>query len=369
MRVITDIRYGPVRLTVSCATEALDRIRGELEPFFTFDEPTPGGARIATLTVHNEGAMHLIPSGPGVAVDVDTSLYKHLASSGCRWGDDDRFAVRIDLTGTLLQFDRRASAIELWQPDENLALIDTVRTVKSLFTPGLERIGCVQLHSAGVVDADGGILILGDMWQGKTTLLLEFLSTFGVAQLSCDTVVAWRHDDGLVAARGWPSPFSMSHGTMSDHPQLYSSYPIEQRKVPYDTRWQERKKTVLTSAQVVGLFETSLVPAVSRVHTVIVARFKPAEETRIDTIASEEELVAHLQAVYLGSRDPIYHNWHQYVTCADNSINANIEKIARALLQSADVHVMTWAPSASSLLKRIPRLARLHKTMRDIVDY
>ncbi|ABD89404.1 hypothetical protein [Rhodopseudomonas palustris] len=368
MKPIIEIGYGPTRLVLVCAQDILVRIRDELEPFFTFGVAEPGASTIATLEVH-ESALHAAPSDDGVVVEVDTSLYKHLASSGCRWGDESRFVVRIDLTGTHLQFDREASIIELWQPDRDRAIIDTVRTIKSLFTPALECAGCVQLHSSGVVDADGGILILGDMWQGKTTLLLDFLASFVVAELSCDTIVAWPGDDGGVAARGWPSPFSMSQGTMSDHPQLYPFYPAEQRKVPYDTRWRERKKTVLTSAQVVGLFETSLTAAVPHVHSVVIVRFQPEQETRIDAVKSEVELVAHLQGVYLGSRDPIYHNWHQYVTCSDCKINANIITIARALLQSADVYVMTWAPSAISLLKRIPRFARLHKSMRDIVEY
>jgi hypothetical protein len=369
MIVSTDIGYGPTYLRISCSMDALDLIRGELEPFFVFDAPTKNGTKIASLTVLNDAAPDIIPRNPGVTIEVDTSLYKHLASSGRRWSDGDQTVVRIDLTNTILKFERQTSTIELWQPDAGLAHVDTVRTIKSLFTPALESLGCVQLHSAGVVDSDGGILILGDMWQGKTTLLLEFLSDFAVAQLSCDTVVAWQRDGEGVTASGWPSPFSMSHGTMSDHPQLYPFYPFEQRKTPYAMRWQERRKTVLESEQVVELFQTTMIPSVPRVHSVVIARFKPSESTRIEKITSEKELVDYLQSVYLGSRDPIYHNWHKYVICVDEDINKNIERFARALLQSADVHVMTWAPSASSLLKQIPRLARLHKFMKDIVDY
>jgi thymidine kinase len=59
-----------------------------------------------------------------------------------------------------------------------------------------------------VVDGQA-ILILGDMWQGKTTLLLEMLDQFDVKQLSCDTVVLTptRADGGdakEVAADSWP---------------------------------------------------------------------------------------------------------------------------------------------------------------------
>lgn len=264
-----EIGYGPLRLGFVCDPGIARQVRDQLEPFFTFESTDPGASKFATLNVRLEPVSDFLLSGEGKIIDVDTSLYKRLASSGLRWGDDERFVIRIDLTDSHLRFDRTRSVIELWQPYPELAILDTVRTVKSLFTPALERVGCVQLHSAGVVDGQGGILILGDMWQGKTTLLLEFLAGFDVAQLSCDTVVAWERRDGGVTARGWPSPFSMSHGTMSDHPELYTHFPKEQRQVPYDQRWLERKKTVLTSAEVVRLFRTSLVAGTPQVHVVL----------------------------------------------------------------------------------------------------
>jgi hypothetical protein len=365
---MTVISFGPSSLQLNCSHDALAHIRQDLNPFFMFSDSSSGGVSIAALTLHPVAAPDIIPNSPGVIVDVDTSLYKNLASAGRRWSVGNQTIVQIGLTNTILNFDSGTLTIDLWQTNEDAAHVDAVRTIKSLFTPALEKAGCVQLHSAGVVDEEGGILILGDMWQGKTTLLLEFLNSFSVSQLSCDTVVAWPTEEGITA-RGWPSPFSMSHGTMSDHPQLYPFFPTDQMRVPYALRWKERKKTVLTSPEVVDLFQSAIVPSVPRIHSVVVARFRPEEETQISKIDSQDQLVTHLQSVYLGSRDPIYHNWHQFVTCPDSEINSNIEGFAKALLRNSDVYQMTWAPSASSLLKQVPRFARLHKAMKNIVDY
>jgi hypothetical protein len=367
----TVIGYGPLSMTAAMEQAMLATVREELEPFFTFGDPTPGALVIGSFEVHLEPAPRFdtINEAPGVAIQVDTSLYKHLASSGRRWKDGDEIVIRIDATGSLFRFDLQSSQVDLWQSDERLASLDAVRTIKSVFTAALERENCVQLHSSGVVDSEGGTLILGDMWQGKTTLLLEMLSGFDVRQMSCDTVVAWRLPDGGIAARGWPSPFSMSLGTMSDHAQLKVEFPPEARKTPYPVRWSERRKCVLTSKALVELFDTSIQPETSHVHTIILARFSPQEETRLEPLVSEEKLRAILGKVYLGGRDPIYHNWHGFISSSDAHIEEVIERFAEAAFESVKLYEMVWAPSATSLIKRIDRFARLHKQMRDIVDY
>src|SRR5439155_15225336 len=117
-----------------------------------------------------------LPSGAGEGLDVDTSLYEHLASNGRRWGDDVHWTVRIDLTGSYFVFDREAARIDLYQPHFRSCLVDTVRLIKGIVTTGIEKNGAIQIHSAGVVlDDEQAVLIAGDMWQGKTTLLLELL--------------------------------------------------------------------------------------------------------------------------------------------------------------------------------------------------
>jgi hypothetical protein len=72
--------------------------------------------------------------------------------------------------------------------------------------------------------------------------------------------------------------------------------------------------------------------------------------------------------VYLGSRDPIYHNWHGYIEVADSTIDQNIQQMARRLFACCDVHTLTWAPSAVSLLKRVAPLGRVHKDLSRVLD-
>ncbi|HEU5319602.1 MAG TPA: hypothetical protein VFX28_02280, partial [Methylomirabilota bacterium] len=151
------------------------------------------------------------------------------------------------------------------------------------------------------------------------------------------------------------------------HPRLFDCLPAERRAVAYDRLWAEGKKTVLTSAQVVERFGTALQPSAPRVSTCLVVRFKPEEPTGLQPVTDADALVAHLRAVYLGSRDPIYHNWHRYIVCDDATIERNIRQAAARLLREAAVSTLTWAPSAVSLMKRVPRLARAHKHLGELL--
>jgi hypothetical protein len=223
-------------------------------------------------------------------------------------------------------------------------------------------VGGVQLHSAAVTLEDGrGVLLLGDMWQGKTTLLLELLAGFRVNQLSCDTVVLLPEAGAGLSAHGWPSPFSVSHGSLSDHPELAVFFPESRRSVRYDELWREGKKTVLSSEQVALQLGTRITPGTQALAHCIIARFRPDEPTGLTSVSDPAELVGLLRAVYLGSRDPIYHNWHRYVVADEELIERNIEVTSARLLRACPVTVLTWAPSATSLLKRIPELGRAHK--------
>lgn len=357
------LTFAGVRLGLSAPAEVAAAIRDEVEPFFEIGPRHPDPLVEIALVAGPTGAVRARCDGPGEPVAVDTSLYPHLASTGTRWGSAERWVVRIDATGTYASFDRGARRIEVVQPDPALLIRDGVRLVKGLLTPALEAQGAIQVHASAVTTEAGAVLLLGEMWQGKTTLLLQMLSEFDIRQLSCDTVVLREGEDGAVSAHGWPSPFSVSHGTLADHPELHSAIPPERRSLSYDTLWREGRKAVLRSSDVVARFGTTLDPASPRLAACIIARFAPAEETGLRRVESAAELVEFLPRVYLGSRDPIYHNWHGYVTCDDAAIDRNMERVGAALFAQTPVYEMVWAPSAVSLLKRVPELGRAHKTL------
>lgn len=357
------LSYAGVRLSFAAPADVRAAVRRELEPFFVFEAPALDGRAppIGELRIHlapfPDGQR---PAGTGSEVVVDTSLYTHLASNAERWGDDSRYVMYVRVTGTWVAFDKPAGRIDLYQPDLAACVLETVRLVKGLFMPALERAGAIQLHGSAVVSDEGCILILGDMWQGKTTLLLEMLSQFNVAQLSCDTVTLSIDAGGATCVTGWPSPFSVSHGAMADFPQLYPRFPENRRGVGYARLWEEGRKEVLTSSEVVERFGTRLEPRSTRMATCLLVRFAPGEPTSIEPVPDPDALEAFLQTVYLGSRDPIYHNWHQFIVCDSPSIDTSIATWARRLA-SIDTYRLTWAPSAVSLMKRIPVLAKSHK--------
>ena len=246
----TFISYFDQRLRLNCDNALAADVRQSLEPFFEFSDDTSGTEPFIDVIAHPE-EMDGKPEVSGEKIAVDSSLYKQLSSDGEMWKNGQRWTTRIVATDTWFRFDRSQRKVDVFQIDPERRLTDVVRLIKGLFTPALEIAGAIQLHSAGVVADDQVVLILGDMWQGKTTLLLELMGKFNVKQLSCDTVVVRPVGTDGIQARGWPSPFSMSHGTMCDHEALQKFIPKERRALDYNTLWKERKKTVLTSQQIV----------------------------------------------------------------------------------------------------------------------
>ncbi len=359
------LRYAGIDLDLEADDGMMSSIASEVEPFFIAErgsERRPGATHVNLMLARPPEGL-TPPTLTPRTIKVDTSLYKHLASDGLRWERERGHVVLIQLTGSYVVVSPQERSIELYQPDRELLVLDAIRLIKGLLTVMVEHSGGVQLHSSSV-EADGrGVLLLGDMWQGKTTLLLELLEYFQVSQLSCDTtvVVPKPQSEGGLAAYGWPSPFSVSHGTMADHPVLHEYLPTERRTVSYETLWAEGKKTVLTSQQVVRLFNSRLVPACEDLAMCLIVRFKPDEPTAVRKVEHLDELVTQIRTVYLGSRDPIYHNWLEYRRISDDLIEANIRQIAETLYAKVPAYVMTWAPSAVSLMKRIPFLAGVHK--------
>lgn len=335
----------------------------DTEPFF--DPPVDAPAPVLRLVIELSApgpALATSLQRPGTPVAVDSSLYPHLKSAGTWWGGPDEWWVRIEATGSVFAF-ARAEGATLFQPEAGLAIRDAVRLVKSVLTVAAENRGAVQLHASAVDTERGAVVLIGDMWQGKTTLLLELLAEFEADQVSCDTVVVRAHAGG-VELSGWPSPFSVSHGTLVEHAQLAARLPPERQGVPYDTLWREGKKVVLTSREVVAAFDARLVPRSTSIAACVLVEFAPASPTRLERMTDPRELTAAMRRMYLGSRDPIYHNWHRWLTAGDELIERNIVANAAELYERAPVYRMVWAPGPRSLLKRVPALARAHPVLR-----
>jgi hypothetical protein len=118
---------------------------------------------------------------------------------------------------------------------------------------------------------------------------------------------------------------------------------------------------------VVNHFGRAINPAARDIARCIFIRFAPAEATGIRPVSDVAEVRQILQTVYLGSRDPIYHNWHGYVTADEQTIEKNIDRVAQLLVATAPLSLMTWAPSAESLFKTLPELARAHNHLGQLL--
>lgn len=353
--------FGKYCLSITSTNENIISIEEEVGPFFSFIEPSNDKKVIGSIRHINE-KIYPPRNVDGCVVEVDTSLYRHLSSKGMRWDQEDNITCRIDKTNSWFYFDKESNDILIYQADNSLFVLDVIRLVKSLFTIQCENYGGVQLHASAINTENGSVLLLGDMWQGKTTLLLELMSKFVVSQISCDTIVLDKAENGSIAVNGWPSPFSVSHGTMSDHEQLRGFVPEERKDIAYSDLWKQGKKTVFSSKYITKLFDSSIVPMSDNIHSVLYVRYNPDEKLGFRVIDNQEEVEEILNIVYLGSRDPIYHNWHKFIVCNHDKIKSNIKSMAKLILDKTNVLVLNWGPSAESLFRSIPLFDQIHKS-------
>jgi hypothetical protein len=367
------VDYAGQSIALHAGPALVETLRAQLQPFFSIvPGPAPQGVLELQLCASAlPEQLQAVTAGESRTIKVDTSLYAHLASDGQRWELPQGHLVRIALTGSCAHVQPTEKRIALYQPSFDKLSLDATRLLKGLMTVFVESSGGIQLHSSAVTAGGTGVLLLGDMWQGKTTLLLELLREFEVQQVSCDTVcvVPDAQGHGGIAAHGWPSPFSVSHGTLADHPALYEFFPAQRRQVPYDSLWREGKKSVLTSEQVTARFGTRIEPSVQRIGTVLVIRFDPQGPVGLRHLEDSAAFREHVRKVYLGSRDPIYHPWHGYARVDDAEIDRNVDRLSDTLFSACDVVEMTWAPSAVSLLKRLPSLGRTHKDLARLLEW
>ena len=109
----TTLRYDTIALELAAPEAVLAEVTGALHPFFvSADSPVEV---LASVTAHaSPPPASLAPVGDGETVAVDTSLYKHLASSGLRWETEDEIGV--GRSGRKWCASTRFGRVDLWQP-------------------------------------------------------------------------------------------------------------------------------------------------------------------------------------------------------------------------------------------------------------
>jgi hypothetical protein len=360
--------YSDASIELDGPDGVLEAVERTLAPFFCLTD-SPASLPLGQLVLRCADAPAEIVASLAAAtadrIEVDTSLYQHLRSSGRSSRTGSHHFSRIDATGTICEVCPRVTAPSalLYQSDSEKLVLDTGRFLKGAFTYGLETHGRGQFHSAAVATRDGAILVMGDMWQGKTTLVLEMLANLDCALLAWDTLVvgcgSGVHD--FATCCGWPSPFSVSHGTLADQAALHRYFPDDRRDVRYQDLWREGKKSRLTAQDVAAAYAVDIVRQPVAINTVFFVRFAPTAATGLFRLEGAEDIRTHLARVYLGSRDPIYHNWHKFYEVGPPQIETILGCVAENLAETAQCFEMVWAPSAISIMSHVDSFVRSRK--------
>lgn len=350
------IGYLDALVGVRGSCERVRRAVTDLDPFLA---PRDGEESVTIEAVQVETPEHLRAAllEAGRDVVIDASLYLDLQSHGRRVDCPSGYAIHIDKTGSTCLFMPDRRRIQVLNGDEAALARDTVRILKSLASLHAESRGAVMVHSSGVVLRDGRtVLFPGDSRNGKTTVLLEALTRFDGDMLSCDTCML-QAVSGRLVARGWPSNFSVSIGTMYDYDVLTPMLPEDKRGLDYGEAWAIFDKHVLDARDVVRALDVAIVPE-HEVAAVVCLSFAPEAPIGLRPLTDRERLRAWLQKVYLGSRDPLYPNWHGYWEVDEQAIDRSIDGIVDHLCNSPHValYELNWAPSLDRLLRSAPLL-------------
>jgi hypothetical protein len=217
-----------------------------------------------------------------------------------------------------------------------------------------------MLHASGVVTSGGCVLFAGDSRNGKTTTLLESMAGFEVAMLSCDTTIVAGVDSAL-RARGWPSSFSVSIGTMHDYADLHPHLEPEMRELGYAEAWGIHPKHVLDTHAVSTAASWELCPEAELRAIVALELSTEGKGVGISPL-SDKGLNEFLGGVMLGSADPLYPDWHRFWEHASGIRCRPLvdlgEWVRRGRLEA---YSMRWAPHPQALLRRIPVLDDVHR--------
>jgi len=331
-----------------------ERIAHELSPFI-YSATAVSEALTTVFGVKKSLPLEVFETfiNSGKPVTIDTSLYKELQTGGKRIDSNNDFAILIDKTRSIVLFDRENNRVVVHNQQSDVLAIDVIRIIKSLIAINCERKGCIMLHASGIVFRETeGVLFLGDSRNGKTTILMEALSKFAADMLSCDTSILKLENDKLVA-RGWPSNFSVSIGTMYDYQSLHKFLPKEKRNLSYVEAWDIYDKHVLDTKEVIRSIGTKIQPE-CKIETMIALNFAPEVTTGITEVVERDTVARWLTKTYLGSRDPLYPNWHSFWAVDDEQINDNIAYFVDHILNNGlKFYQMNWAPGPEALLRRV----------------
>lgn len=354
--------YTGDKFTINTNCEAVLSSLDKLKPFIYSVDDTSDKTLLTLYTYQATISDDLVEfvKNNGRKVKVDTSLYVNLCSDGLRYDADSFYIVYIEKTKSLFVFKKNVNVIYLINNEISSLCLDTARIIKSLISIQEELNNKLMLHASGVIiEKNKGLLLCGDSRNGKTSILLELISKFKTDVLSCDTSIVSKKDNGITA-RGWPSNFSVSTGTMFDYECLAPLIPDDRKNLTYRQAWEIYDKYVVDTFDVVRNAKTKIIPEVN-VDIIIFLKFNPAGPIGINKITDFDIIHQWIKKVYLGSRDELYPNWHEYWITPDNTIDENIKSMVNHILNNKiEIYEMNWAPGPEQLLRNIDLLDKSH---------
>jgi hypothetical protein len=364
------LRYRDCVLAVRAPDGLAEDVAARLAPFVSSVEQTSGTVRSGrprALDGPQVAAEVLVTVGRipddrlqevrrhGDVVPIDVSLYP-TNTDGRRLSSPGRVEVLVSATGTLCSFRSAANEIRLRAPDLAAARIDLPRVVKNLFTSWGERQGGLFLHASAVVVDGRATMISADSRNGKTSLLLELLTRTRCTMLSCDTVLV-RLGDGTPVITGWPSNFSVSVGSVYDVPPLVPLLDNRFQGLSYSQAWDHYPKEVLDTPVVLDRLHSEI-EVEAPLESAVFAFFDPRAATGLSPVSDESAVLHWLDAVTLGSRDPLYPNWLGFWTTPEDELTARMKRLAGDLVERLPVYRLDWAPGPLQLLRHIPSVDR-----------
>ncbi|WP_416959406.1 hypothetical protein [Streptomyces sp. Agncl-13] len=350
------LAHGERRIELACSAAGLvDRLASALDPFLPrVTREADADVRVEALAtdVGDEVRAEL---GAGTELVIDASLYPTNTRGRRIDLADGRHAVLIDKTATVCLVSPRERLVRVYQPDEGLLRLDSDRLIKGLATSLAEADEELVVHASAVVTPSGqAVLFPGDSRNGKTTILLHTLARFDVAMLSCDTSFL-RWDGDQLWATGWPSNFSLSTGTLHDFDFLHALMTPQQRELTYTQAWGIYPKEVLDTREVIARAGASVVTR-APVSSVVFLNFAPEEPTGIRPLSDPKKVRSWIEQVCLGSRDPLYPNWHGYQQVSEEQVERSVERFSQLIADRLPVHQLDWAPGPDQLLRHVEQL-------------
>jgi hypothetical protein len=179
------------------------------------------------------------------------------------------------------------------------------------------------LHASAVAFGDCGILFIGEVSAGKTTLMTQAVLTHGATPVANDRVLVTL--DTPVAVTSWPSYASFTEGTLLDYEPLgRAARDYERGRFPYRTQtWGDTISRQYTK-DAKRIFPMHWFTVASshtyrrhaRLGALVLSRLSPNVGTphiaRLDLSdgRTREELISLVQRESFDTHEPSFYPWH-----------------------------------------------------------